>query len=59
MTNTSGLKKKQQRLNVSINAEAANKLLQLKGEIAKYLGFEPSVTQVVEFLITTYKEKSK
>jgi len=55
MTNTN-LKAKAQRLNVNLSLETGEKLMAVKFKVAQELGFTPSITQVVEFLIRKYEE---
>jgi hypothetical protein len=55
MTNTN-LKAKSQRLNVNLSIETGEKLMAVKFKVAEELGFTPSITQVVEFLIRKYEE---
>lgn len=52
MTNTT-LKSKSNRLNVSLSMPTAIKLSALQKVLIQELGFEPSITQVVEYLINT------
>jgi hypothetical protein len=53
MTNTS-LKSK--RLNVNLSFETGEKLMSIRDKVAEEMGFTPSLTQVVEFLIRKYEE---
>jgi hypothetical protein len=53
MTNTS-LKSK--RLNVNLSLETGEKLMSIRDKVAEEMGFTPSITQVVEFLIRKYEE---
>jgi hypothetical protein len=43
------------RYGVSISAPAAERLKELQKVLEKTLGFEPSMTQVVEYLILHFK----
>jgi F0F1-type ATP synthase gamma subunit len=52
-------KSKDGRVGISLSPVAANKLAQLKESMAEKLGFEPSATQVVEYLITKYVKESE
>jgi hypothetical protein len=49
---------KPKRLGISISADAGKKLKILQSELERTLGFEPSVTQIVEHLITKETQKS-
>lgn len=51
-------KSKDGRVGVSLSPAAADKLMQLKDSMSAKLGFEPSATQVVEYLITNYIKES-
>jgi hypothetical protein len=42
------------RLGVSISAAAADKLLAIQKRLEAELGFEPSASQMVEYLVTDY-----
>ena len=55
MTNTN-LKAKSQRLNVNLSIETGEKLMAIRDKVAEEMGFTPSITQVVEFLIRKYEE---
>ena len=54
MTNTK-LNAKNKRVTINLSIEAGEKLLAIKSTVAEELGFTPSVTQVVEYLILKYK----
>jgi hypothetical protein len=54
MTNTT-LEAKNKRVTINLSIEAGEKLLAIKSTVAEELGFTPSVTQVVEYLILKYK----
>jgi hypothetical protein len=54
MTNTN-LKAKSQRLNVNLSFETGEKLMAIRDKVAEEMGFTPSLTQVVEFLIRKYE----
>ena len=47
------------RYGVSISLEAAERLKQIQKELEVERGFEPSMTQVVEYLITSFKRQAE
>jgi hypothetical protein len=51
-------KSKDGRVGVSLSPAAADKLMQLKEGMTEKFGFEPSATQVVEYLITNYTKEN-
>lgn len=47
------------RISVSLDPDAAKKLMEMKESMAKRLGFVPSYTQIVEYLINNYTKESQ
>ena len=47
---------KSKRLNVNLSLETGEKLMAIRDKVAEEMGFTPSLTQVVEFLIRKYEE---
>ena len=45
--------------NVTIPLGSRAELVKIQQELAKSLGFEPSLPHVIDFLITKYKESRK
>lgn len=54
MTNTT-LDAKAKRVMISITIDAGKKLYDIRDDVAKELGFKPSMTQIVEFLVRKYE----
>jgi len=55
MTNTT-LDAKAKRVMISITIDAGKKLYDIRDDVAKELGFKPSMTQIVEFLARKYQD---
>lgn len=45
---------KSSRVGVSISKETAEMLIELRDHLAEVIGFKPSLTQVIEYLVSTY-----
>jgi len=48
------MKKPQDRMNVSLSKEVGQQVEDLQSQLADQLGFVPSMSQVVEFLLKQY-----
>lgn len=42
------------RVGVSLSKETAEMLIELRDHLAEVIGFKPSLTQVIEYLVSTY-----
>lgn len=42
------------RVGVSLSKETAEKLIELRDYLANRIGFSPSLTQVIEYLVSNY-----
>ena len=47
------------RMCLSINEQAAQKLRKLQAQVERRIGFEPSLAQLVEYLVNEYSESNK
>lgn len=47
------------RMCLSINEQAAQKLRNLQAQVERRIGFEPSLAQLVEYLVNEYFESNK
>lgn len=49
---------KEKRVGVSLHADAARAVMEVQAEIERKVGFTPSLSQVIEFLVREYQKKS-
>ena len=49
---------KEKRVGVSLHADAARALIGVQKEIEARIGFTPSLSQVIEFLVREYQSKT-
>ena len=48
---------KEKRVGVSLHADAYRTLQQIQDELERKVGFRPSLSQVVEYLVASYQDK--
>lgn len=48
---------KEKRVGVSLHADAARAVMEVQAEIERKVGFAPSLSQVIEFLVREYQSK--
>ena len=48
---------KEKRVGVSLHADAARELYQIQSELELKVGFAPSLSQIIEFLVREYRKQ--